>query len=191
MRLFLAAPVDRALRERAEAALAPLRERAPKVRWTPASRWHLTLKFLGELDREKAEALASSLAARLEGQPTSSLTPSGLHLFPGPRRPRVVALAFEPPPGDLLALHRVLEALAAGVGVLPEERPFRPHLTLGRIRHPRDARPLQALLPALEGEAWPALPVERVQLVHSVLGRAGPAYTLLAEAHLRPALAQR
>lgn len=135
LRAFLAADVgDEARRVLAAAAERLASEvRGREVRWARPGSYHLTLRFLGEIDAHRAAPLARSVAAAVAG-----LAPFELHLcevvpFPSPRRPQVIAATVEPE-APLVALAAAVEAAAVRAGFPADERAFRPHLTLGRVR---------------------------------------------------------
>jgi 2'-5' RNA ligase len=135
LRAFLAAEIGEGARRAAAAAAARLaREvRGREVRWARPETYHLTLRFLGEIDADRV----APLVARV-GEAVAALAPLELRLgavvaFPGPRRPRVIAATIEPAE-PLEALARILEAAVVRAGFPREARPFRPHLTLGRVR---------------------------------------------------------
>lgn len=188
MRAFIAAPVGERLDATLARRLAPLRQAAPGLRWVPPDRWHLTLRFLGEIDAALVPGLAALLdeVAAIAGEAGAPrLRPAGLSLFPGRRRPRLVALTFRDPPEAAASLVRRLEAGVVRLGLPSEPRPFRPHLTLARLRSPRDARPIEGRLE--DGpRRWPALELRSLRLYRSELRPGGPRYTLLHEACLEP-----
>ena len=112
------------------------------VRWVDPKGIHLTLKFLGDVDAERVNGLLVAMEAAANGfeYPSLSLGLSGLGVFPNTRDARILWAGVS---GNLAALER-LQALVDGalfeIGYAWERRPFRPHLTLGRVRD-RVARP--------------------------------------------------
>jgi RNA 2',3'-cyclic 3'-phosphodiesterase len=195
MRAFVAViPSDEALAELA-AAVAPLREAHPDLRWTPAAQWHLTLAFLGEVDEAVLPDLTERLARAAHRHPPTSLAFGGGGRF-GDRvlwtRVRAASVPGESrvPTGRTAHLDRRrdgldgLRRLAASVtaaarryGIAVDERPYRPHLTLARGRPGADLRPAVAALSGFVGSPWTA---DALHLVRSRLG-AGPGGTALHE----------
>jgi 2'-5' RNA ligase len=107
-------------------------------KWTPAENLHLTLLFLGRVGEDQV----AELQARL-----SSVTESPMMLeqgpvvgFPSAVKPRVVALEIGDPGGGLHRLQSAIEAQAREYVDKPDRRPFRAHVTFGRLR--RNARPV-------------------------------------------------
>ncbi len=128
-RLFVALPVPDPL----GAALAAVRAEADGVRWMRPEQLHLTLAFLGVVEEDRATATAKALR-RVEAAPVA-LEPDRLAVFPNRRRPRALVATLRDEPA-LLDLHQRVNAALATVGFAPEMRPFRPHLTLARLRDP-------------------------------------------------------
>lgn len=146
------------------------------MRWVPPESYHLTLRFLGSVEADGAEALATSAAAAVAPLAPFSARLGALGAFPTSRRPRVVVLGVTPE-GPLRFLAARLEEVAVAAGLSPEARPFRAHLTLGRVR--RDASLPRA---SLEAQLAPvAFEVSEVVLFRS---RPGSVYTPLARGPL-------
>jgi 2'-5' RNA ligase len=135
LRAFLAAEIGEGARRAAAAAAARLaREvRGREVRWAQPATYHLTLRFLGEIEPDRAAPLVARVREALAGVAPFELRLGAVTAFPGPRRPRVIVATVEPE-APLVALARGVEAAVVRAGFPPEERPFRPHLTLGRVR---------------------------------------------------------
>lgn len=111
-------------------SLAMLRGGLPGARWIDRENYHLTLRFIGDID----DALAREVAFILNNVRRSAfdLRLDGLSSFGG-RRPRAVFAAAEPSPA-LMELQAELERLLQRVGLEPESRKFTPHVTLARLR---------------------------------------------------------
>ena len=127
-RLFLALPLP----EPARAALAALCGGLPGVRWEPPGKLHLMLRFLGNTAPEQR----TNLLARLEAErwPRVSLTLAGVGCSPPSGLPRTLWVGVAGLP-DLRDLQARLEALVVALGQPPEPRPFRPHVTLARLKN--------------------------------------------------------
>jgi len=179
IRAFFAVELGAAARRAAAAAAHALRGRpgGDGVRWVRPEGLHVTLRFLGGVE----PARVAPLAARARGE-LALLSPfrvrlGAAELFPTPRRPRVVALGLRPE-APLAALAGALERAAVAEGFAPEERPFRAHLTLGRVRERR--------CPDAAGLAVPAeeLAVDEIVLYRSELAPEGARYVPLERLRL-------
>ncbi|PYP81403.1 MAG: RNA 2',3'-cyclic phosphodiesterase [Gemmatimonadetes bacterium] len=184
MRLFFAIELDDALHDLLDETTAPLRAEAPELAWLPRERRHLTLKFLGEVAESvvpKLTAAADRAAAR---HAPMALTVREVGAFPNFRRARVVWIGVEQEP-RLELLHHDLELACEGEGVEVEGRPFRPHITLGRVRAPLAVDRLRALARmARTVRVQATAPVERITLFESTLAPTGARYRRLHAAPL-------
>jgi RNA 2',3'-cyclic 3'-phosphodiesterase len=107
----------------------------------PPENWHITLRFLGSVDIVTAERFTGSLSGAELGDPFR-VGLGGLGGFPNSRRATVLWLGLSDGLAGLTRLAVIAEEAAQAAGLDPVERPFRPHLTLGRIRPPADIRAL-------------------------------------------------
>src|SRR4030042_147242 len=102
------------------------------VRWVPVDNIHLTLKFLGDVYLANVEMLKKILQTEVNAHHVFEISVGGLGAFPSARRPRVVWVGVEAP-AELTAVQNDVESAMARLGYAREERPFSPHLTLGRV----------------------------------------------------------
>jgi 2'-5' RNA ligase len=134
MRTFIALPIPPASQAELETIQTELRSSGADVRWTAVGSIHLTLKFLGEVDPALIPSCGEALRRSAGGSGRLTLTLRGLGAFPNLHNPRVVWCGIQGDTEALLALQIKIASLCAAMGFPPEERPFQPHLTLGRIR---------------------------------------------------------
>ncbi|MBW0089478.1 RNA 2',3'-cyclic phosphodiesterase [Pseudonocardia sp. KRD-184] len=169
MRSFVALlPPPDALDELAEAVAALPDE--PRLRWTPPAQWHLTLAFLGEVDGPTRDRLVERLARAARRHPPVELALAGGGRFGD----RVLWTRVDGDRAALRLLAGSVRAAARKVGLPVEDRPYRPHLTLARVRPPApDLRPFAEALAGFAGRPWTAT---ALHLVRSDLG-AGPGGT--------------
>ena len=185
MRLFLAIDPPAHVRGAIWNATASVRETWPDVAWVPESRIHLTLKFLGEQPDAAVAPLAQAMRAIGQSHIAPMMRVGGIGAFPNFRRPRVVWIGVEPEP-RLELLHHDIEVACDGLGYEIDGRPFRPHLTLGRIKTHGDVVRIRALSVAAKKVRFTdEFPVVGIDLKQSVLGADGPAHTTLSTASLR------
>jgi len=133
-RLFIAAPLPPAVTDQLGHLVDDLSSRELPVRWTAANAFHLTLHFIGEVPRERAELLRMSFAnLSLKTGPIKIRT-GRLGAFPGEKRPRVLWVGLEGQTDKLAALRDEIATMLTRQDVEVEEAAFKPHLTLGRAR---------------------------------------------------------
>ena len=155
MRLFVAVrPPEQALAH-ARAAVAAVRAAHDGPRWIPAERWHLTLAFYGEVPDAEVDAVRDRLDRRVRDAADLSLALAGAGAFSR----RAVWLGVT---GDLAPLRAMARLVS-----LDRSRPYRPHLTVARLRGDTDPTAAVAALATYTGPVWTA---GSVHLVRSHLG---------------------
>ena len=175
------------LRRLLHEATAPLRTLVPGAAWVAEDRLHLTLKFLGEQPETLVPQLTTAMNEIAERHWPVAMRLRGVGAFPSLRRPRVVWVGIEPSPKLELLQHDVEERCAA-LGLEVEGKPFRPHLTIGRLRGTEKSESLRELARTAREIRFRAdTDVLAIVLMHSTLMPSGPRYERLAEARLRSA----
>ena len=175
IRAFIAVSLDRKVIDRIADASAQLKPQIAGVRWVAPVNFHLTLKFLGDIDEALIEPIGAALRAQLRLFPRFTINAKGLGVFPGPKRPRVLWVGLT---GDeLILLASKVESALQPLGFTPESRTFTPHLTIGRWRQ-SDQAPKSF---GRELENWKIYDfgrsnVESVRLMQSVLKPEGAIY---------------
>jgi len=178
VRAFFGLPVPEAQRDLLERYLAECVAKAAQFRWTPAANLHLTVRFMGHLERSTAEEIADRLTA---GGPKSfDLELGDIGAFNRGRLARVVWVGLRNGIAEATAIAGLVESECVRAGLEAETRPYHPHLTLARAKA-RDGAPLPELpsLPRLD--PWRA---EELVLYRSRLGRAGSVYEPLRRIRL-------
>ena len=179
MRLFTGVWPDEDVAAAVTAYKKRLARRMSGVRWVRDGNEHFTLRFLGETPRERAGAVESAVARGAEKVEAFTAEAGGVVLLPSPRKVRVIALGLVSGEEGMRALFSAVDEEFAREGFERERRPFRAHLTLGRMRRP--GRDLEVRAP---GEGFGEMLVDEVRLVESVLSNEGPGYTALARVRL-------
>lgn len=133
MRLFVAVNLPPELRAAIYAASAPLRADPLPVRWVDPDGIHVTLKFLGEVERKRLDDVVAALERACDGAKAFPLEVAGFGAFPSADRARVIWVGCEPAPPLELVQHGI-EVNFADLAFPVEGRPFRPHCTLGRAK---------------------------------------------------------
>ncbi len=144
------------------------------LRWTTRDQWHVTLRFLGDVDGAAAGAVAGAVAS------VAVAWPAPVAARAGPATGRFGHRILYVPVDGLGPLAHAVAAATAGFGQPPDERPFAGHLTLARARDRArvDLRPLQGTALAA---GWP---VDELTLVESRLSPAGARYSVVARSSL-------
>jgi 2'-5' RNA ligase len=165
------------VRDAIEAVRDPLRDLAPACgRWVHPSLWHMTLKFLGDVEDELVPAvadLASEVAQRHDAF-TLGLGPLGM--FPNAERPRALWVGATEGAAAFEALAAALDEGLDGLGFQADEQPALAHLTIARFRDPFEAGELPA---HLGGDEIARFDVREIVLMKSVLRPRGPDYSVV------------
>jgi 2'-5' RNA ligase len=161
-------------------------EKTGAVRWVSANNIHLTLKFLGEVDGAKVEAISQVIQAESQHIHPFELSASGVGAFPNLRRPRVIWVGVQAPQA-LIDLANAIDQGTQRLGFQGEERAFSPHLTLGRLSQNASLQEMQSVAQALSAARISNLgsfTVTQVTLFRSDLQSSGAVHTPLFTASL-------
>ena len=188
-RLFVAIDLPDDVKKRLEYIARILREAGWVARWTKPETTHLTLRFFGNRPLDSVAELRTRLRSVLMDEPVFELGTADVGVFPNSRRPRVIWLGVQDQTGTLARIARAIEAESRRLGIEPEERPFRPHLTIARLQ-PEDRRSVTnvdtqfAELACLRPLRFD---VDHVTLYRSDLQRVGALYTVVERFDFRVA----
>ena len=185
MRSFVAVEPDPALRDWLGRAIAVLREaHHPNLRWGRPENIHLTLKFLGDVHRDRVGEVLAVIESSARMQESFVLPFGDFGQFGGARAPGILWLGLQP--GEelnrLTALQAGLEHELQRIGFAVERRPWKPHLTLARNPRHREVGDWRRLARSVEKP--PALEVREWTLFRSDLTDEGPRYSVLGRAPL-------
>ncbi len=132
IRAFVAVDLEPQTVQKIAEAIVQLRPRLPGIRWLPPANFHLTLKFLGDIDEARVEPIAAALERDLCPFSCFTINAKGLGVFPDLKRPRILWVGLV---GDELnVLASRVEKTLIPFGFAAERRAFAPHLTVGRWR---------------------------------------------------------
>ncbi len=188
IRAFIAINTSAEIADRLRAISGDLQKslRSAPVRWVPVENIHLTLKFLGDVSLSNLEMLKKMLASTALEHSAFDFSAGDLGAFPSLRRPRVIWVDIRAP-HELLALQRSIDNETARLGYPREDRPFSPHLTLGRISRNASSDDLRQISEALSGFKVGYVGAAKVTAVHlfrSDLDPHGAVYTVIYSAPL-------
>jgi 2'-5' RNA ligase len=183
LRSFIAIELPSGIQAAIASSTAGLQKTLPKplVRWVASKNLHLTLKFLGDVSPANLEQLAEALKVELVRHEKFTLSVGGLGAFPTSRRPRVIWIGLEAP-ALLTTIQRAVEAVSSRMGYPTEERPFSPHLTIGRVGQDASPTDLKRISSAIEETKVGPLGTVHVDAIHifkSDLQPGGSVYTHL------------
>jgi len=184
-RLFCAVELPRDVRARIQQHIECLREQVPDAAasWSRVENIHLTLKFFGNVGVDRIPKISTVASRTVEQFPKFEIEVGNTGVFPRPSRPQVLWIGVNDPSGKLSGLQQKLEAECAAAGFEKEDRTYRPHLTIARLRKLAAARRLADTHLKMD---FPTLTVAINELIvfRSELSSKGSRYTALSQYYL-------
>ena len=157
------------------------REIGGRISWTKPPGQHLTLKFFGDISAEDVNNICSAVQKRIVSESKQNLKVEKLGIFPDARRPRVLSCGVTGDTERLCTLQKKLDGDFAAIGFPVEERPFRAHLTLARIKDSRGITGISEALTKYGTFTAGEFNCTELILFQSRLTPQGAIYTKLAE----------
>jgi len=188
IRAFLAITLSAEIQNHLDTVITGLRQRMGHVpvRWVQAKNIHLTIKFLGDVSVASQAMLTSSLQSEATRHTPFEISVGSLGVFPNPRKARVLWVGVEAPQ-ELYALVRGVEYEMARLGYPTEDRPYSPHLTIGRVSRNATESELRKIgdqMGSYKVGFLGALRVDTIDLYRSDLHPEGAVYSRLFQARL-------
>ncbi len=184
-RTFAAISLPPAVRAALARARDELRRTGVRVRWLGEGDFHLTLCFFGDADAARLDVLRGLLESAAAASRAFRFDVVGIGFFGPPRAPRVVWAGVPDPPPELAALADQLRARARAAGLPVEERPYRPHITLGRARDRAGGLALTSAVRSLISTPFGNVIADRALLMSAAEPPAAARYRKLREAPLK------
>lgn len=191
LRLFVAIYPDDEIRNKILSYQAFWAKQLQQVRWTRFDDLHLTLAFMAEFPANRVEQLSAAIHSCTSQNPVMSLQFDGVLGLPSKRSPRIIGLSIADKSERLRLMQSAILTAVEQAGGRPDRKPFRPHITIGRIKEQNmglDTPALDSLLNehignrnSLKGDQWLAASVEIIQ---SNLHSTGPRYSTIASFRL-------
>jgi|SRR5687767_1266463 len=180
-RMFCAFELPQSLQTRIHEHAQLVRETVPEAAasWSRPENIHLTVKFFGNVDQAKVPAISAAAARVVTDFSPVQIEVGKTGVFPRPSRPQVLWIGISDPSGALLKLQQNLEEEFAVEGFPKEDRAFRPHLTIARIRNPHNASRLAQTHLELEFSNV-TLTLNELVLFRSELSSKGSKYTAIS-----------
>lgn len=180
IRTFIASPVDTpsVMKVRILSIIQELNRAGWKIKWVDPELLHLTYRFLGETDIAQVPEISSSLLRSFRGIKKVSAEIIRFGFFGSVRSPRVIWIGLD----NAEAFSRIKDCVdmaLADLIPLNDERTFRPHLTIGRVKQPGDPDVLRGIMEEERSQPRVSLEVERIIFYRSVLQKRGPVYSPL------------
>jgi 2'-5' RNA ligase len=157
------------------------REISGRLSWTRPQGQHLTLKFFGDISKEDINNICAAVQKRAITEQKLNLKVENLGVFPDARRPRVLWCGVTGDVEKLIALQKKLDSDFAAIGFPTEDRSFKAHLTLARIKDSHDLTGMSEALAKYDTFTAGEFIADKLFLFQSNLSPQGAVYTKLAE----------
>jgi 2'-5' RNA ligase len=184
MRAFLGIGLPIGVRDAIVSAIAQVRGLHAPVAWTAPENLHITLYFLGDISPERVALVKRSMREAASGIGPFSLAAVGGGAFPGTRNPRVFWVGLLEPLELVRQLQQNMVNALSGAGFPREDRPFHPHITVGRSRGALPPAWGERFHQVLSGKGFGVVPVSSFTLYESRLGPGGAVHIPLCEFRL-------
>jgi len=179
IRAFIAIPLPREVIEHARHLQGELQTMGLRMRWVRPGAIHLTLKFLGDIDKSRVPGIGKAMAMTAGSVGPPALAAKGIGVFPNVKKARVLWMGLAGETVLLVDIHKRLEEQLAPLGIKPENRRFSAHLTLERTRGRLDPHSVVSCIEAIGGLAAVPFAVRQMVLYQSELKPDGAVYTAL------------
>ncbi|MBI5048749.1 MAG: RNA 2',3'-cyclic phosphodiesterase [Deltaproteobacteria bacterium] len=185
IRAFIAIELPAKISEELNRVQKELKDGVNKVTWIKTGNVHLTIKFLGDIEAKKVNSIEQVLESVACKSHVFNITIKRTGVFPSMDSPRIIWVGVEENGANLAQLYNNLEDSLTTLGFEKEERTFKPHLTMGRIKFLKDKKLLKQRLEKNADINLGQFAVDSLYLFESKLTPEGAVYTKLKEAKLK------
>ncbi len=185
VRTFIAINLDGSLHNTLTEVVERFASSKASVRWVAPENTHLTLKFLGGVDEKMLPEVYAACERAAEGFGPIDLEMKAVGCFPGMKRPKVVWLGIEKGTEEVKKLQQKVEGELEHVGFPREDREFKAHLTIGRVKGRQGISNLCRLLEEERNIFIGSMRADKISVMKSKTHSSGPVYTELKAIPLR------
>jgi RNA 2',3'-cyclic 3'-phosphodiesterase len=182
MRIFIAISLAEKIRKRLSFLQDRLKESNADIKWVSPKNIHLTLQFLGNVEKNRLDQIMQCLVQATEKHGRFYLSVKTLGVLPKLAYPRIIYVGVNDEKQACQALQKSITEKMSKLGFEKDGRAFLPHITLGRVRSDKDKK---ALLGLIEKEKDFSIkfkiPINKITLFSSLITRQGPTYSILGE----------
>ncbi|MDD5428026.1 MAG: RNA 2',3'-cyclic phosphodiesterase [Candidatus Omnitrophica bacterium] len=186
MRTFVAIELSEDIKSALDQVESHLKYSGADVKWVAKENIHLTLKFLGEIDEAKCEKVKSILDTIAKSTKPFEISLKDIGAFPNIDHPKVIWVGLDKGAVESIELAGKIDSELAKIGFEKETRPFTAHLTIGRVRSPKNKQAMKEKITGyqLPAASTPHFSAGTLTLFQSKLTPSGSIYTKLHEAKL-------
>ena len=176
IRTFIAIEIDPTHKQKLLHLISTLKSSNSDVKWVTEHQMHLTLKFLGNIEETKVQEISDALTSIANSTREFTITLSNIGTFPNAKRPRVIWIGVNKGKNKLKLLAGQIETELEKLDFPKETRDFKSHLTLGRVRSPKNLQNLTKLLTEVSFQSESAIKINKLILFQSTLTPKGAIY---------------
>jgi 2'-5' RNA ligase len=184
MRTFISVELPDEVKKNIAELVNELKETGAAVKWVEPKNLHITLKFLGWVEGKNLDNLIALTDQAVSGRGSFKARFEGMGTFPEGKKPRVVWVGTVEGGEKLCDLAKVLEGKLSEAGFRSEEREFRPHITVGRVKENKGVERLKEKIKNIKNAGFGEALVDRIHVMKSTLTPAGPVYEKVKEVKL-------
>lgn len=177
IRAFIAVEIPDDLKQALAGVQRAFQGTRNRISWVRPAGMHITLKFLGDIEERKIPEIGREMEQVASGRGLIPVEFFGTGVFPDLNRPRVLWAGIRQGADPLGGIFEELDPRLAGIGFSGEPRPFRPHLTLGRIKQLRDRQGLATRVEENRDREIGSMTADSLHLMESRLRPEGALYT--------------
>jgi 2'-5' RNA ligase len=155
-----------------------------QIKWTDTTNIHITIAFLGDTEEKTINAIISMLEEKCKGFGKFELILKGSGIFRNINDPRIIWTGIEPSE-KLIQLNNLIMNGLKELEIKMEDRAYKPHLTIGRIKRLNEDETLKGLVSEFQDYEIQLVPVNEVILYESILLTAGPIYKPIIKVNLQ------
>jgi 2'-5' RNA ligase len=183
-RIFIAIKVD--VEEKLDKMISYMKSEfaGEGIKWTGIDNMHITLAFLGDTEIKMIKNIVSKLNNSCPAFGQFEITLRGAGAFKSINDPRILYAGIDHS-DSLIKLNKIIIGALRDSGYEIEDRPFRPHLTFGRVKYIKDKQVLNKILDKYQDMVFQKVTANEVILFESILLRTGPVYKPLARFNLQ------
>lgn len=185
IRAFIAVEINNQAKQKISKLISILKKSDADAKWATEDQMHLTLKFLGNVNKDKIQEISEAISVISNNFKSFAVSFSEIGAFPNTSHPRVIWLGIGKGAESLKMLNDETEAALEKLGFVKESREFEPHLTLARIRSSKNISNLIKLVGEINCTIRDEVPIHKLTLFQSSLNPKGAVYSVLLEKFLQ------
>jgi len=185
IRAFIAIELNKEIHDYLANIQNELKQARADVKWVKPENIHLTLKFLGNMDISQINQIKKILAEISQGENEFSIELSRVGAFPKLKYPRAIWIGIEKNQDKVTEIANNLEERLHKLGISKEDRPFHPHITIGRVKSSLNRSTLAEKLTSINIPQRPSMTIKKLTLFKSTLTPNGPIYQVLNESNFK------